>query len=332
MLRSATVEAGDAGGARPGRFVDRGRHLLISSLLNLPTWLFLAIVVAFSVGLGELLRRLFHVLNDKAQLQVASADGNHLVGYVFGVCGVVYAVVLAFVVVTAWQQFDHAEEVALEEQNAAVSLFIILDPYKDTDLRDVKQELQIYAHSMWADWYVLNRGGALAEEKGASILAPSSCLHKGSGPLWPRDGDAAMKNRDAAAKAAFCIGTDLSNWQPETPSAQADYAASMTRFEHFLNGRLHRVQSSNRHLPGIMWGSLIVGAVVILIFTFLFAEPSSWNQMLRTAALSAMMGIMFAEALVFDHPFIGPNRIDDSHWHSIACLFDERLGVDCRWP
>jgi len=310
--------------------------LLIQSLLNLPTWLFLAIMVVFCVGVGELLRRLFQVLNDKAQLQITSGEGNHLVGYVFGVCGVVYAVVLAFVVVTAWQQFDHAEEVALEEPNAAVSLFIILDPHKNDELRGVKQELQIYAHSMWGDWYFLNRGGTPAEGKGAPILAPSSCLHKGSGPQWPRNPDEAMKNRDAAAKAAFCVGTDLSNWHPKSAQAQADYAASMTRFEHFLNGRVHRVQSSNRHLPGIMWGSLIVGAVVILIFTFLFAEPSSWNQMLRTAALSAMMGIMFAEALVFDHPFIGPNSIDDSHWRSTACLFDERLSVRddfvCHWP
>ena len=307
-------------------------HILIRFLLNAPTWLLLAIVVVFCVGAGELLRRLFHVLNNKVQLQATSADGNHLVGYVFGVCGVVYAVVLAFVVVTAWQQFDHAEEVAVEEQNAAVSLFIILDPYKDSDLSDVKHELQIYAHSMWSDWYFLRKGGTLPADKDAPILAPSSCVHKGIGSLWPHGGDEAQQNRDAAAKAAFCVGTDLSNWQPETASAQADYAASMTRFEHFLNGRARRVEFANQHLPGIMWGSLIVGAVVILIFTFLFAEKSSWNQIARTAALSAMMGIMFAEALVFDHPFIGPNRIDDSHWRSIACLFDSRLGVDCTWP
>lgn len=301
-------------------------HSLTTWLVHLPTWPFLTLVVLISIVAGELLRRAFRLVDKKRRLRAASAAEDSIVGYVFGFCGVVYAVMLAFVIVTAWQEKDHAEEVVLDEQNAVASLLTIVNSYEDTaDIRvwrnNLREDLRVYALSVSDDWerLVTEHGVALAHTE---IVKEGDC---GVDPKAHARRAKRSKNTggDVTARAAACIAFDVGHWVPKTLYEQADYQASLSILQSFLSSRAHRIHYSNERLPPIMWASLIAGAVVMLLSTFLFAEQAPVSQAIRTATLAAVLGIMFAQALVFDHPFIGPSRIDDSRWQDIAHQFEK---------
>src|SRR5262245_49484035 len=48
---------------------------------------------------------------------------NEIAGFIFGVIGVVYAVLLGFTAIIVWEEFQKAQEVAEQEANAVVDLY-----------------------------------------------------------------------------------------------------------------------------------------------------------------------------------------------------------------
>ena len=54
---------------------------------------------------------------------------HEIEGHFLGVVGVIYAVLVAFVVVTAWQARDDAEAIALQEQHAIDEVFHMYEGY-----------------------------------------------------------------------------------------------------------------------------------------------------------------------------------------------------------
>jgi hypothetical protein len=285
-------------------------HPFMSWLLELPQW---AIVVLLALGCtfaGELLRWVFEWLGDKPQLRARTLEASHIVGYVFGVCGVLYAVVLAFVVVTAWQEYDHAHEVELAEQTAVHSLLStpLTARHDGLDLAQLRLQLTAYAGT-----------GALgftdADEK-----TPRSAINKATLAdcyLWPSEHMPVAPQ--PSLLPALCIGQTLSAWTPTTMKSLADYEFAKALYRSLLENRVHRIHHLNDRLPPIMWGSLVVGAIIVVAFTFLFDEHWTRSQAFRTAALSALIGIMLAEALVFDHPFTGQDIADRAEWAAIEC-------------
>ncbi len=296
-------------------------HEPIVSLLHLPSAGLFLVAVLFSVLVAELLRRVFQRVNKKIHLRIEAPEGNHPVGYVFGVCGVVYAVVLAFVVVTAWQRYDHAGEVVQEEQNAASDMFTILDRRGYEGASNARLYLRRYAYSMWAEWYIADRGKSLNQARDSGLYTRSCKVRGGA---WAADGKAAEEDNevdlDRGELWAHCLAKDLGAWKLRGPKDQADYAAAIAALERFTDNRAQRLRLSGEQLPALMWASLIFGAVVLLAFTFLFSGSPS-NRAVHAAVLSSMMGILFTETLVFDHPFTGSLRISYDNWRNVACQF-----------
>jgi hypothetical protein len=88
-----------------------------------------------------------------------------MAGHFLGLVGVFYAVVLAFVVVTAWQERDHAQEVSIEEQNAASDLFdTVRGMHSDTiAVEHILELLLNYARLMEREWREMHYGQPLCE-------------------------------------------------------------------------------------------------------------------------------------------------------------------------
>ncbi len=294
-------------------------HHVVVWLLSLPVWAPIPLIVAACAADGELLRWIFQSLDAKTRLRATTPEGSHIVGYVFSVCGVLYAVVLAFVVVTAWQEYDHTDEVVLAEQNALDGLFSV--PLPEVTRKDpwaFRLQLWTYAKGAAADFELANRGLPLSMY--ASRKEPASC---DSAPY-----EADPRQGPGSNFAAYCIGVAMGAWKPTTPAGRANYQEARATYRAFLESRAHRIHHTNERLPAIMWSALIVGAMILVVFTFLFDERWSRVQAARTAALSSMIGIMLAEALVFDHPFTGRNRVDPSRWTAIACEFSYQLYLE----
>jgi hypothetical protein len=89
------------------------------SLSDLPLWeLILAVIViptAIAIGFQVLVRRWVGV--DRLVLN------NEVAGFIFAIIGVVYAVLLAFVVIAVWDKFSEGQTSVARESAAAAALF-----------------------------------------------------------------------------------------------------------------------------------------------------------------------------------------------------------------
>jgi hypothetical protein len=88
-------------------------------LSELPLWaLILAVIViptSIAIGFQVLVRRSVGV--DRLALN------NEVAGFIFAIIGVVYAVLLAFVVIAVWEKFSEGQTSVARESAAAAALF-----------------------------------------------------------------------------------------------------------------------------------------------------------------------------------------------------------------
>ena len=76
------------------------------------------------------------------------AQHTEIAGYVYAVIGVIYAVILAQVVIAAWGEYRDARAVADDEANAVLNLARLAQVWSDEDRLRVEDALSAYAGSV----------------------------------------------------------------------------------------------------------------------------------------------------------------------------------------
>lgn len=227
--------------------------------------LIVAMVVLVS-GLGLVLVRRF--------VPVASlAQHTDVAGYVYAVIGVLYAVMLAQMVITSWEEFRDAGASATDEASAVLNLSRLADGLPEEGRITVQTALQAYArHVIDVEWAELSRGEFLPDRH----MSPMR-------DLW------SAVNRAGQAAAAD----------------QQVYAASLSQLDQLDDARRKRVLLAREGLPAIMISVLLVGAVVTVGFSYLFAVDNLWAHGLMTASLAVLIALLLLLASELETPFSG---------------------------
>src|SRR6202166_4580071 len=120
-------------------------------LLYWPTWLQVVFIIAVFSGLSILglysVRRLVPVERLKQNHEVA--------GFTFGVLGAFYGLLLAFVIVAAWERFDRANANVEQEGVALISLYRLSKGFSAPAASDMQHAIRAYTHRLidveWPD-------------------------------------------------------------------------------------------------------------------------------------------------------------------------------------
>jgi Protein of unknown function (DUF4239) len=235
--------------------------------------LIVVIVSAFCVGLHALWRRRFH--SDVLRKH------NDVAGFLFSAVGVIYAVVLGFVVIVVWEKYD-ATLSNVETEIAAVSdLYRTVSGFPEP-LRDhVRTQLLQYAHSV-------------RETE------------------WPQMRKAIAVQRDMPHLED--IGQHIDRFKPASLGESNVQQMAMTQLERLFDARRSRVYESGPSVPLVLWFALVAGALAVLAFAFLFGVENSGAQLVMTAILAGLIGILFIVIAEFDRPFGGSVRISSDGW------------------
>src|SRR5215213_12042800 len=87
------------------------------------------------------------------------AQHTDVAGYVYAVIGVIYAVVLALVVIAAWEEYRDAREAATDEASAVLNLARAANGWPAGDSDQVESALVVYArHVVDVEWPAMARG------------------------------------------------------------------------------------------------------------------------------------------------------------------------------
>jgi hypothetical protein len=246
-----------------------------SLLLNVPTLLLGIGVVAFSVAIA-----IGGVLLVRRSVELRTLESHHEVaGFILAVVGVVYAVLLAFVAVVVWEQYDRAQDTANQEATAIGSA------YRDAVTlgnkgAPVRLALQRYAESVVdPEW------DHMAE------------FHEGSGET-----DEAL-NR---------VWRSFDEARAPANQGSAFMHQAIRVLHDATELRETRIDESDDKIPSPVWAVLIVGAFITVGFTYFFGVKNLGAQLLMVGALSSLIGLTMFLILALDLPFTGGVAVDQS--------------------
>jgi hypothetical protein len=210
-------------------------------------------------------------------LPQARGDGdNDVKGVFFGAVAVLYAVLLAFVVVTVWSDFADAGKATQAEATRAAALIRDAAAFPDDERRRVRGRVLEYLQVVSEDeWDTLASG------------RPSP----------------------AAVRAFDAVWAEYTGLRPRTPEAETMYRESVARLNDLGEDRELRVISSQASLPAEMWILLIAGFVVCLAFTYLFRMQSIGTHAFSVGAIAALVGFVLFLIFALQHPFAGDIEI-----------------------
>ena len=223
------------------------------------------------------------------------ARHTDIAGYVYAVIGVIYAVILAQVVVAAWEEYRDARAVADDEATAVLNLARLAQVWSDEDRERVDTALSAYAHQVVdLEW------PAMAEGKFDESLH-TALIHE----LW-----------QAVNEAGSRAGT-----------RDPTYAAALQQLDALDGARRTRVLLAESGLPEAMRLTLIIGAVVTVGFSYLFAVDDDWIHALMTASLATLVALLLLLQYQLETPFAGVSAIEPTAMEFVRSEIESGLGM-----
>ncbi len=187
-----------------------------------------------------------------------------------------YAVLLAFVVIVVWEKFSAAEANVVHEAGAAENLYRLSQGLGDYDGADLRKAVANYLNAAIADdWPAMKK---------ATVSA----------------GGPAKQALDAIYRMLSVVN-DQNN--------RAVVTEIFNQLDRMAEARRSRLIAAEGAVPNVIWLVLLTGAAVTIAFTFFFGMESLLAQTVMTALLALLI---FSELLVLiaiDRPFTGAVKV-----------------------
>lgn len=245
-------------------------------LLFWSTWVQVAFVVIVFPGLSILglyiVRRLVPVARLKQNHEVA--------GFTFGVIGAFYGLLLAFVIVAAWQRFDRADEKVQDEAMALTSLYRLSKGFPEPISHGLQKAIRRYAdHAINFEWPEMAsqiRRGAIDDPNALQDLWSLVASHH------PTDG-----------RQSLLVDKSYDQLQ----------LISQARYLRFMYGR--------EDLPSVVWLVIYAGLFITIGFSYFFGLEAFPSQALMCGIFACLLGLTIIAILELAHPYQGSVVVSD---------------------
>jgi hypothetical protein len=223
------------------------------------------------------------------------AQHTEVAGYVYAVIGVIYAVVLALVVIAAWEEYSDAREAVADEATAVLNLARSANGWPAGDRGEVESALTTYARQVVdVEWPAMARGDF-------GPTADTVTVNQ----LWQSLNEA---NESAAAKSA-------------------SYEIALQQLDDLGEARRNRLLLGQEGLPISMAVILIIGAVVTIGFAYLFAVDNGLLHGLMIASLAVLVTLLLLLQFQLGMPFQGVSAIEPTAMELVLAEIDSDAGI-----
>lgn len=224
------------------------------------------VLEVYSVGLIILCRRIWGPLRLK--------QNNEVGGFKFATIGVLYAVLLGFVVIAVWEDYQDTATAVRTEAKAVRDLVQL--SYALPGGAQLREPLLDYAHHVRHD-------------------------------EWPAMADGSLKHKPAVHLAH--VEAALLTLKVESFRDLALYQEALRLLALVQDNRSERIERANGSIPNVLWFALLGGALILLGYPAFFGTPNLLAQISMAAAMAAVVAIVLLPALLLDYPFTGPVHI-----------------------
>lgn len=232
------------------------------------------VVVLFFVGLHALVQR--RLRSDLLRRH------NDVAGFLFSAVGVLYAVVLGFVVVVVWQKYDAAVSNVESEVDAVADLYHVVEGYPPGIRTQIRHGLYDYAATVVrVEW-----------------------------PAMERDQEVPALGSEKLEAVVELVG----GFSPSSYRELAAQQSALAAEERLFDARRARLIEAVPAVPVVLWFALVAGALGMVAFCFIFGVENRPAQLMMTAILVGLIGILFVVIDEFSTPFSGSVRISNDGW------------------
>ena len=236
------------------------------------SWLFGVIIVLVSIAVAVggvlLIRKLIPLERLRGH--------NDVAGPIHATIGVIYAVILAFVVITVWEQFNEALESVIYESGELIAMNHDLQALPIGEAQDVHVALREYTRAVIEhEWPAL--------QKDHYVVRTTPEYRE----LWSviRRVEAGDRQGRVWLETMIDRLNSIDEWRSQ---------------------RLLLVESS---VPIPLWILLICGGLVTILFAALFGAEHGPTQMMMVSSLAALIAFPLFLLPAIDPPFSGTVRV-----------------------
>ena len=221
---------------------------------------------------------------------------NDVLAPIFLSAGVIYAVLLGFLVVAMWDSYDTARNNTAEEASLLVPLYrqtMEMAPGQGAAMRGL---IRRYATEVTTGWPTFQATG--------------------------RNSPEARKTVDEILKVFDTL-------TPSNKVAEIADTEFYRTFSQLMLDRDRRLNEAAQSLSWVMWLAAIGGGIITVGMSFVLYMERPIPHVVMTTVFAALIGVLLLVMAFLNHPFAGPVAIGPHAFESSRALFD-RIDADFR--
>jgi hypothetical protein len=200
------------------------------------------------------------------------AEHNDVAGFIYAVLGVAYAVLLAFVVIAVWQDYETAQTNVDSEAHELAGAYFLASQLPEPERTRIQDLVRTYVRVVVdEEWPMMERG----------------------------------KTSERADSLAGQLRLKILEFYPHTKGEQVLYERGLTQLHDAADARRSRLLEVKEGIPTLLWVVLVGGGVITVSFTYLFGLKSNVAHALMVAALTLLICAILFTIGEFDYPFSG---------------------------
>jgi fumarate reductase subunit D len=213
---------------------------------------------------------------------------NDVAGFIYAVLGVAYAVLLAFVVIAVWQDYETAKTNVESEAHELAGVYFLASQLPEPERTRIQDLTRTYARVVVEqEWPMMERGRT--SPRAESLLSQ--------------------------------LRSKILEFDPRTEGEQVLYESGLTQLHDAADARRERLLEVREGIPELLWVVLVGGGAITVSFTYLFGLKSNASHALMVAALTLLIcGILFTIG-EFDNPFSGVVEIRPDAFREVLGSF-----------
>ena len=267
--------------------------LLPQLVYDLPIAIVALLVVGGSLLSSLLLLLIFHRL---LPVDLRSAH-NDVAGFTIAIVGVIYAVLLAFIAVSAWESHGKAQEIVQMEANAVGNLYVDSIGLPPEVRFPIWRYLRDYVRTV------------------IDVEWPSQ--HQGQVNL-------------AGWESLIGLNLMLASFKPLDGSTIALKSELLRTANDLFQSRRNRLEAAASGIPAVMWAVTLSGGALTILFSFFFGMPDFRIHLAFSGMLAISLALVIVLMLALDRPFRGDLAISTERFEEISKGIVPAMKVDLQ--
>jgi hypothetical protein len=245
----------------------------------LPAGVWAAIFVVFSVCLTQAALSIFNLWYKRRPLPFK----NEISGVIFGAISLLYSLLVAFVILAVWEDYEDLNRTVDNETDQLSSLIVHGQGMSDPVRRTIDQTVMHYCN------YVVTNEWSPHQYK--EIYGTS---------------------------AIPALREMLLKCSPANPAEERIFAVLDQNLSEVSKLRRERLSHLRSHVPQLIWLILLSGSALMMVFSFFLHAESEKLKRIYLSFLSALVAMSLFIVLMLDRPFNGSTKVSNRAYTELA--------------